>query len=105
MKSEAVFQAVSDPTRRAILAMLAEGERSAGELQAPFPISQPAVSRHLRVLRQAGLVHERPDGRRRMYSLDARPLRDVYDWASHYERFWLDRLERFGAVLDRKAAE
>src|SRR4029078_12730644 len=103
MTNETIFQAVSDPTRRAILAMLADGERSAGDLQAPFRISQPAVSRHLRVLREAGLVRERPDGRRRIYSLDARPLRAVYDWAPHYERFWLDRLERLGAVLDRKA--
>ena len=85
------------------LGMLADGEHSAGDLQAPFSISQPAVSRHLRVLREAGLVTERAQGRHRMYRLEAAPLRVVHDWVGHYERFWQDRLERFGAVLDRKA--
>jgi DNA-binding transcriptional ArsR family regulator len=103
MDQEAVFRAVSDPTRRAILSMLAEGDRSAGELQAPFAMSQPAVSRHLRVLREAGLVHERAAGRRRIYALRPEPLRTVADWVAHYERFWVERLERFGAALDRAA--
>ena len=81
-----VFQAVADPTRRAILDLLARGERSAGELVDPFPISQPAVSQHLRVLREADLVAERREGRRRVYRLNPAGLREVYDWAAHYER-------------------
>src|SRR5712671_4953000 len=105
MNEEAVFRAVSDPTRRAILSMLADGDRSAGDLQAPFAITQPAVSRHLRVLREAGLVSERAAGRRRIYALRPEPLRRVADWVGHYERFWVDRLERFGAALERAAAE
>jgi DNA-binding transcriptional ArsR family regulator len=105
MDEEAVFRAVSDPTRRAILSMLAEGERSAGDLHAPFAMSQPAVSRHLRVLREAGLVGERAAGRQRIYALRPEPLRSVADWVGHYERFWVDRLERFGAALDRAATE
>jgi DNA-binding transcriptional ArsR family regulator len=103
MDEGAVFRAVSDPTRRAILAMLAEGEHSAGDLQTPFAMSQPAVSRHLRVLREAGLVSERSAGRRRIYALQPEPLRTVADWVGHYERFWADRLERFGAALEQAA--
>ena len=103
LSREAVFRAVADPTRRRVLGLLADGERSAGELHGPFTISQPALSRHLRVLREAGLVSERRLGRQRIYSLRAEPLRAVHDWVSHYERFWLERLERLGAYLDRNA--
>lgn len=94
------FRAISDPTRRAILDALASGERAVGELGEHFPISQPALSQHLRVLRDAGLVAPRRDGRRRLYRLRPEPLRAVYDWVAHYERFWDAKLDALGAYLD-----
>jgi DNA-binding transcriptional ArsR family regulator len=97
------FRAVADPTRRAILDSLATGERSVGDLSAMFDVTQSAVSQHLKVLRDAGLVRPRKEGRQRLYSLDAGPLRDVFDWAAHYERFWTKKLDALGAVLDREA--
>jgi DNA-binding transcriptional ArsR family regulator len=99
-----VFRAVAEPTRRQVLEMLAESDRSVTALLARFAISQPAMSKHLRVLREAGLVSERADGRRRIYHLNPEPLRSVHDWVARYERFWLERLEGFGAALDRRAA-
>jgi DNA-binding transcriptional ArsR family regulator len=99
------FRAVSDPTRRAILDALAHGEHTVSELCALCAgITQSAVSQHLRVLRDAGLVQTRALGRHRFYRLDARPLRAVHDWAGHYQRFWTQKLEGLGAVLDREAA-
>lgn len=96
----AVFKAIADPTRRAILEGLAEGEQPATAFLDQFAISQPALSQHLKVLRAAGLVDVRRDGRRRLYRLRAEPLRLVHDWAAHFERFWNDRLDRLGAWLD-----
>jgi DNA-binding transcriptional ArsR family regulator len=84
-----VYRAIAEPTRRAILDLLARGEQSVGWLAARFPISQPALSQHLRVLREAGLVRVRRQGRNRMYSIDAGPLRDVYRWTGRYRRSWL----------------
>lgn len=95
-----MFHAVADPSRRSILDLLRAGERTVGALLAHFPFSQPALSKHLRVLRDARLVRVRKAGRERHYSLDARALREVYDWAAHYERFWQGRLDRLGKVLD-----
>ncbi len=88
---------LADPTRREIIGLLAERERSAGELVAVFPVSQPAISRHLRVLREAGLVRVRGEGQRRIYRLDAAPLAELDAWLARYQRFWparLDALER-----------
>ena len=84
---------------------LAAGERSVTDLCQLFDMSQPAVSQHLKVLRDAGLVRDRRDGRSRLYSLDARPLAHVYDWLGHYERFWPARLDALGALLAREAAK
>jgi DNA-binding transcriptional ArsR family regulator len=84
-----VYRAIAEPTRRAILDLLARGEQPVGWLVARFPFSQPAVSQHLRVLREAGLVRVRRQGRNRMYSIDARPLSEVYRWAGRYRRSWL----------------
>ena len=95
-----VFRAVGDPSRRAILDLLAEGERAAGELLEHFSFSQPALSKHLRVLREAGLVAARAVGRQRRYSLRAERLRSVADWVGHYERFWTERLDSLGDVLE-----
>lgn len=74
------LEALADPTRRRIVELLAEEERSAGEIASHFPTSRPGVSRHLRVLREAGLVHVREEGQRRVYSLDAQPLADLGAW-------------------------
>ncbi|HJL18560.1 MAG TPA: metalloregulator ArsR/SmtB family transcription factor [Sandaracinaceae bacterium LLY-WYZ-13_1] len=100
-----VFRAIGDPTRRAILDALVEGERSVGELTERFEVSQPAVSQHLKILREAGLVAPRRDGRRRLYRVEAGPLREVYDWVAHYERFWDDKLAALGRFLDRRKDE
>jgi DNA-binding transcriptional ArsR family regulator len=97
------YRAVSDGTRRRILDVLAEGERSVSELLERFELSQPALSQHLKVLRDAGLVSVRRDGRRRIYALDPRPLRAIYDWVAHYERFWDERLGALGKFLDGDA--
>ena len=103
LAQSSVFHAVADPTRRAILDLLAAGERAVNDLLAHFRMTQPAFSQHLRILRDAGLVENRKLGRRRLYRLRPAPLREVYDWAAHYERFWTDRLSRLGAYLDRHA--
>ena len=86
------FHAIADPTRRAILDALRQRERSAGELASLFPVSRPAVSRHLRVLRGAGLVRQRQVAQSRLYSLDPTPLREVERWIEHYRGFWTARL-------------
>ncbi len=95
-----VFAAIADPTRRELLDLLARGDRPVKELAAPFPMSRPAISQHLRILRQAGLVTEQKRGRERRYSLRPERLREVSDWLRTYERFWTDRLTALGAVLD-----
>jgi DNA-binding transcriptional ArsR family regulator len=95
-----VFRAVADPTRRTILDLLTEGELAVKELQPAFRISQPALSQHLRVLREAGLVSERRAGRLRIYRLEAGPLADLRGWLGRYERFWDERFDRLGRVLD-----
>jgi DNA-binding transcriptional ArsR family regulator len=87
-----VFAAIADPTRRAILQRLAAGDMAAGHIAAAFPISRPAVSKHLRILREAALVQEERRGRQRVYRLNAQPLREVDDWLEHYRVFWLKNL-------------
>lgn len=88
------MEALADPTRRRIVEMLAEHDRSAGEIGAAFTISQPAVSKHLRVLREAGLVRSRGEAQRRIYRLDPEPLEDVEAWLRNCRRFWTQRLDR-----------
>jgi DNA-binding transcriptional ArsR family regulator len=101
-KGNDVFAAIGDRTRRQLLDLLAKGERAAGEIAAPFAISRPAVSQHLRILRDAGLVSVRKKGREQIYSLCAVPIREVYDWAEHYQQFWPDRLSALGKHLDQR---
>lgn len=96
-----VFGAIADPTRRRIIELLAERERTAGELTDPFRMSQPAVSQHLRVLRQAGLVDRERIGRHQQYRLNPVRLQEVYDWVAHYKRFWVAKLRALGDYLDR----
>jgi DNA-binding transcriptional ArsR family regulator len=79
-----VFDALADPTRRALLVLLATAERPVVEMAAPFRMSQPAISQHLRVLRRAGLVRSRPAGRKRLYHLEAAPLREVLEWTKQF---------------------
>jgi DNA-binding transcriptional ArsR family regulator len=98
----AVFDALADPTRRRVLELLADGERTAGELAAVFPVSRPAVSRHLRVLREAGLVRARRDAQRRVYELDPAPLAELESWLATYRRFWSERLDRLEQHLESK---
>ena len=95
---DATFAALAHPTRRAILARLAEGETSVKELAQPFEVSAPAISRHLRVLEDAGLLTREVDGRVHRIQLEAEPLAGALDWIARYGRFWeaeLDSLERF----------
>ena len=90
----AVFRAVADPTRRAILDLLLDGERTVGEIAERFAVSRPAVSKHLRVLRGARLVRARREGRRRVCVLEPEPLRAVDAWLEGYRREWQGRLAR-----------
>jgi DNA-binding transcriptional ArsR family regulator len=99
------FEALADPTRRTIVELLAQGERSAGELAAEFETSRPAVSRHLRVLREHGLVSAREHGRRRLYALEPAPLAELDEWLSHYRSFWTNRLDALDVELRRRRKE
>jgi DNA-binding transcriptional ArsR family regulator len=94
--------ALADPTRRRIVELLAERERSAGELASQFDAARPGVSRHLRVLREQGLVGVRSDGRRRLYSLDPQPLADLDAWLTHYRAFWQNRLDALETEIHRR---
>ena len=96
------LEALADPTRRRIVELLAEGDRSAGDLAAEFATSRPGVSRHLRVLREQGLVHAHDEGRRRVYSLDPRPLADLDEWLARYRRFWTNRLDALDTEIRRR---
>ena len=95
----ATFAALADPTRRAILSRLAAGEASVTELAAPFEMSMPAVSRHLRVLEHAGLIARGREAQWRPCRLEAAPLRDVAAWVGHYRRFWEQSLDRLDDYL------
>jgi DNA-binding transcriptional ArsR family regulator len=97
---DAAFAALADPTRRAILARLASGEASVTELAEPFAMTQPAVSKHLKVLERAGLVSRRRDAQRRPCRLEARALREATEWLDGYRRFWAESFERLDDLLD-----
>jgi DNA-binding transcriptional ArsR family regulator len=101
-----VYAAIADPTRRALLLRLAdEGEKKVTELLEPFSMSQPAVSKHLRILREAGLVRSRKEGRLRLYEVEAGALRQVYNWVSHFEKYWDKKLDALGRYLDKRRAK
>ena len=95
------FAALADPTRRAILARLADGDATVKELGAPFKMSGPAISKHLRVLERAGLIARAREAQRRPSRLEATPLKEVVEWAEHYRRFWDERFVRLEAYLQR----
>jgi DNA-binding transcriptional ArsR family regulator len=94
-----VFGALADPTRRAILARLTAGDLTVGELAAPFAMSQPAVSRHLKVLEGAGLISRNRRATARLSHLEAEPLRDATEWLARYRAFWAERHSRLDALL------
>ena len=105
---DAVFSALADPTRRALLESLAAGDKSIGELAAPFDVSLEAVSKHVRVLERAGLVQRNVRGRMHICRLDARPMHGGLEWIRHYEKFWSGRLDALDELLrreDRAAGE
>ncbi len=94
------FSALADPTRRAILSRLASGEASVLELAAPFDISLPAISKHLKVLERAGLIARSRQRQWRPARLQAEPLKEVADWTDHYRRFWEERYDRLDEYLE-----
>ena len=94
------FAALADPTRRAILARLAQGDASVMELAEPFEMSQPAISKHLKVLERAGLISRGRDAQRRPRRLEARPLAEATEWLENYRRFWEGQFQRLDALLD-----
>jgi DNA-binding transcriptional ArsR family regulator len=100
-----VFGALADPIRRAILIRLSEGEASVAELAAPFSVSQPAISKHLKVLEHAGLVSRSRRATARLSRLEAEPLRDVTTWLARYQRFWDQSHERLDELLATLQAE
>lgn len=93
------FNAIAEPRRREILDVLVDGERTVSELVARIPVSQPQVSKHLKVLKEVGLVRSRADGRQRLYRLDALALKPIHDWVKDYERLWNERLDRLDGYL------
>jgi DNA-binding transcriptional ArsR family regulator len=96
------FGALADPTRAQIVDALAARPRSVNEIVALFSISQPSISRHLRVLRDAGLVSVHPDGRQRVYRLDPGPLREIDQWLDRYRKFWARRLDALERHMDEE---
>jgi DNA-binding transcriptional ArsR family regulator len=96
------IEALADPTRRQIVELLADGERSAGDIAACFPTSRPGISRHLRVLREHGLVRTREEGQRRLYSLDPAPLAELDAWLARYRGFWTNRLDALDNEVKRR---
>src|SRR5438874_1819151 len=97
---DATFAALADPTRRAILARLAMGEASVSELAEPFAMSQPAISKHLKVLERAGLISQGIDAQRRPRRLEARPLAEATQWLEHYRKFWEGSFARLDSLLE-----
>jgi DNA-binding transcriptional ArsR family regulator len=97
-----VFEALADPTRRTIVELLAQRERSSGELAGHFELSQPAVSKHLRVLRQAGVVHVRGEAQKRIYRLEPKTLSEAEGWLARHRQFWEGRLDALERQLGRE---
>jgi DNA-binding transcriptional ArsR family regulator len=98
---DTTFQALADPTRRGMLANLALGERSIGELGEPFHMSFAGASKHVKVLENAGLIRRRKEGRKQICSLEARPLEEAERWLRQWEKFWTVRLDRLDALIEQ----
>jgi len=99
-RTEATFQALSDPTRRAVLDLLRCGSQPAGQIAEAFPVSRPAISKHLRLLRRAHLVREHREGRNRVYELNPEPLRAVDSWIEQYRVFWVANLNSLKSFVE-----
>jgi DNA-binding transcriptional ArsR family regulator len=102
--TEATFQALADPTRRAVLDLLRRGSQPAGEIAQAFPVSRPAISKHLRLLRRAHLVREHREGRHRVYQLNPEPLRAVDSWIGQYRDFWVANLNSLKSFVEAEYA-
>ena len=102
---DAAFQALADPTRRAVLDLLRGGSQPAGQIAQAFPVSRPAISKHLRLLRRAHLVREHREGRHRVYQLNPEPLRAVDSWIEHYRNFWTANLNSLKAFVEAEYAK
>lgn len=102
---EATFQALADPTRRAVLDLLRRGSRPAGDIAHAFPISRPAISKHLKLLRRAHLVSEHREGRHRVYQLNPEPLRAVDTWLDQYRNFWTSSLANLKTFVEAEYAK
>jgi len=102
---EAAFNALADPTRRAVLDLLRAGTRPAGEIARAFPVSRPAISKHLRILRRAHLVEERREGRHRLYHLNPEPLKAVDSWLDQYRQFWSANLAGLKSFVETEYAK
>jgi DNA-binding transcriptional ArsR family regulator len=100
---DTTFAALADPTRRAILRRLAEGEATVTELSTPFAMSQPAISKHLKVLERAGLISRGRDGQRRPCRLEAGPLKNAMDWLADYRDYWEESYQRLDALLEEES--
>ena len=98
--TEVTFQALADPTRRAVLDLLRRGSQPAGKIAGAFPVSRPAISKHLRLLRGAHLVREHREGRHRVYQLNPEPLRAVDNWIEQYRVFWTNSLNNLKAFVE-----
>jgi len=102
--TEATFQALADPTRRAVLDLLRRGSQPAGQIASAFPVSRPAISKHLRLLRRAHLVREHREGRNRIYDLNPEPLRAVDSWIEQYRAFWMSNLNNLKVFVEAEHA-
>jgi DNA-binding transcriptional ArsR family regulator len=102
---EAAFSALADPTRRAVLDLLRKGSQPAGQIASAFPVSRPAISKHLRLLRKAHLVEERREGRHRVYQLNPEPLRAVDAWLEQYRVFWQANLASLKTFVEAEYAK
>jgi len=102
--TEAIFSALADPTRRAVLDLLRKGRQPAGQIAQAFPVSRPAISKHLRLLRRAHLVNEHREGRHRFYHLNPEPLRAVDNWLDQYRTFWSTSLTNLKAFVEAEYA-
>jgi DNA-binding transcriptional ArsR family regulator len=103
-RTEATFHALSDPTRRAVLDLLRRGSQPAGQIAEAFPVSRPAISKHLRLLRRAHLVREHREGRNRVYELNPEPLRAVDSWIEEYRVFWQTSLNNLKSFVEAEYA-
>src|ERR1700758_3813161 len=103
--AEATFSALADPTRRAVLDLLRKGRQPAGQIAQAFPVSRPAISKHLRLLRKAHLVNEQREGRHRFYHLNPEPLKAVDSWLAQYRSFWSTSLSNLKAFVEAEYAK